>query len=238
MLRWPLVIVGALAVALLIVLGAYELIDASARHSYDVRTSYPGVRALKVDGGEGDVHIVGGQPSGSNVVVFAHITEGLSTPRHEIVRGADGALHLTSSCPRGFDTSCDVSYTVEVPTGVSVNAQSGGGDVDARDLSSTLPLKLSSGDGDVHADGIEAPTVVLHSGNGDVTAVVDRAATHLTASSGNGDVSLSVPNVSYAVHATSGNGDVSDDRLRIDPSSPHRIDADSGNGDVTIVPSR
>lgn len=234
MLRWPLGIVGAVTVVALILVGAFELIDASARHTFDVRTSYAGVRGLQVYGGGGDVHVIGGQPPGSGVVVFAHVTEGLSTPRRQAVRRAGGVLHLSSSCATGLDTNCDVSYTVEVPSGVSVNAQSGSGNVDARNVTSTAPLKLSSGNGDVHADGIQAPTIVLQSANGDVTGVVDKAAAQLTASSGNGDVSLTVPDVSYAVRASSGNGSVSDGNLRIDPSSPRRIDADSGNGDVTI----
>ena len=232
-LRRALSVLGALLLALLIAYGAFELIDLASRHSFDVRASYAGVRSLEVDGDSGDVHLTGA-PAGSEVAVVEHVTEGLSAPRREALRGADGALRLTTSCSIVVNNNCSVSYTIAVPPDVAVNAGSGEGDVDANGLSGTGPLKLSSGNGDVNAIAISAGNVTLESGNGDVNATLDRAPTRLDASSGNGDVTLTVPDTTYAVHASSGNGTVSDATLRTDPSSPRTITASSGNGDVTI----
>jgi len=212
-LRLTLTVLGALLLTFLIACGAWGLSDLAARHSYDVRAGYHGVQSLRVDGGDGDVHLIGA-PSGSNVSVVEHVTEGLSSPRRVAVVGAGGVLRLSASCTVVFSNSCGTSFTIAVPPGVAVDAHSGGGDVDAH--------------------GITASDVTLESGNGDVTATLDQAAVRLQASSGNGDVTLTVPNTTYAVHATSGNGSVSDGTLRIDPSARRTIIATSGNGDVTV----
>jgi len=230
--RRALAVLGGLALVWLIGWCAFELIDFVSRHTSDVSTTYAGVRSLEVDGGTGDVHIDGGA-AGSGVVVIEQVTEGLTTPHRNAVRGAGGTLRLSASCPIGISNYCGVSYTVTVPPGVTVTADSAG-DVDARGLTTTAPLKLSSGDGDIDAIDVTAPVVTLDSGNGDVTATLDRAPTTLNASSGNGDLTLTVPNVTYAVHASSGNGSVSDPTLRIDPNSARSITASSGNGNVTI----
>jgi hypothetical protein len=231
--RLSLTVLGGLLLACLIAYGAFELIDIGSRASFDVSATYGGVRSLEVEGGTGDVHLTAGV-TGSDVIVVEHVIGGLTTPDRQAVRGAGGALRLSSTCPVGISNYCQVSYTIAVPPGVAVDADSAAGDVDARGLSTTAPLKLTSGDGDVTAFDIGAGNVTLDSGNGDVTATLVRAPTRLYASSGNGDVTLTVPNTTYAVHVSSGNGDASDSTLRTDPSSPRTITASSGNGDVTV----
>lgn len=206
-------VLGALFLTFLIACGAYGMSDVASRHAFDVHASYRGVRALQVDGGDGDVHLTAA-PAGSAVTVVEHVTEGLTSPHNQAVLAAGGVLRLSASCSFVLSNSCAASYTISVPPGVAVHAHSGNGDVDAV--------------------GLSAPTVTLQSGNGDVTATFNQAPTRLEASSGNGDVTLTVPNATYAVHATSGNGSVSDGTLRIDPSAPRTITASSGNGDVTI----
>ena len=212
-LRLTLTVGGALLLVFLIACGAYGLSDVAARHAYDVHASYASVQALKVDGGDGDVHLTAA-PAGSAVVVVEHVTEGLTSPHSEAVRASGGVLRLSADCSFVFSNSCGASYTIAVPAGVTVDAHAGGGDVDA--------------------DGISATSITLSSGNGDVNAMLTRPPVRLKASSGNGDVTLTVPNTTYAVHASSGNGNVSDGTLQIDPTAPRTITASSGNGDVTV----
>ena len=52
------------------------------------------------------------------------VTEGLTTPHRNAVRGAGGALRLSASCPIGISNYCGVSYTITVPPGVTVTADS------------------------------------------------------------------------------------------------------------------
>ncbi len=234
LLRVTLTLAAALVAAALVAYGAITLLDLAARHTFDLRITYADVSSLKLDADTGDVHLESWPISGQ-LIVDTHVTEGLWTPRRQSVRNRAGALALSSSCSPVFGTECGADYTISVPAGIAVNASTGDGDLDAQDLSTTAPLRLSSSNGNVTALRIAAGSVSLQSGNGDVTAQLTNPASQLTATSGNGDVTLTVPNTSYAVHASSGDGTVSDQTLRIDPSSPRRISASSGNGDVTIT---
>jgi hypothetical protein len=83
---------------------------------------------------------------------------------------------------------------------------------------------------------LDAPSVKLSTGVGDLTATLARPARTLTASTVAGGMTLTVPDTSYVVHANSGVGHVSYGRLRIDASSPRTIDANSSLGNITITP--
>jgi hypothetical protein len=223
--------------AALVLGGAYSLLDVGARHTFTVRLAYVGVRSLVVVDDTGNVALTGA-PAGGAVVVSERVTQGLSTPRREAVRGSGGVLRLSASCRALLSPECNVSYEIAVPSDIAVAASSGEGDVSARDLVSTARVDLSSGAGDVSAGGVSAPDVRLSSGAGDVQADLLGNLRRLEASSGAGDVSLTVPNAVYHVTATSGAGGVSDQGLRQDPASPRVIIATSGAGDVTIHAAR
>ena len=231
--RILLALIGGLLVIAIVLLGSWTLLDLAARHTFATRSSYRGVTSLKVDSGNGDVHLTGA-PEGSALVVVAHVTEGLTSPRREALRGPAGVLRLNEDCGGIMDMECSVSYDIAVPAGTTVLAGSGAGDVTASGLSTDASVDLHSGAGDVTATAISAPVIKLSSGAGDVEGQLNRVARSLNASSGAGDVTLIVPGASYAVHADSGAGTVSDSGLRIDPSSPLRISATSGAGNVTI----
>lgn len=236
-IRWLLSAIAAALALALVLGGAYTLLDLAARHTFETRSSYSGVRSLIVDASAGDV-VITGAPNASAVQVVEHVSEGLSTPSRQAVREPGGELRLHETCPGLFGTSCDVSYTIAVPNGVEVIASSGAGDVTARDLRTRSIVRLSSGAGDVTAASISAPDVRLSSGAGDIHARLSSPLTRLVASSGAGDVDLTVPNAVYSVAATSGAGTVSDGSVRTDPAAARSIHATSGAGDVTIRVSR
>ena len=231
--RFVLALIGALLVIAMVLLGAWTLLDLTARHTFAARSSFHGVTSLKLDSGSGDIHLTGA-PAGSALVVVEHVTEGLTAPRRKTLRGPGGALQLKQDCAAFMDMECSVSYDITVPAGTAVVAGSGAGDVTASGLSTDGSLDLHSGAGDVTATAITASVIKLSSGAGDVAGQLNHVARTLHASSGAGDVTLAVPNVSYAVDAHSGAGTVSDSDVRIDPSSPLRISATSGAGNVTI----
>jgi hypothetical protein len=214
-MRRFLAIIGAVAVALLVAAGAFNLLALASVHRFSVRSSYTGVTSLKVDSGDGDVHLTGA-PAGSPVVVVAHVTESFTAPHRQVLKPHPGALVVTYDCTANVE--CSVSYDVSVPAGVTIT--------------------VSSGDGNVNATGLQAAHISLDSGNGNVTATLARPASSLSASSGNGDVTLRVPDTTYDLHASSGNSNVSDQTVKVDHSSPRRIEASSGNGDVTVTAAR
>jgi hypothetical protein len=207
--------IGGLFVAAAIAAGAFNLIALAAQHTFSVRTTYAGIDSLRVDSGDGDVHLTAA-PAGSPVVLVAHVTEGFGSPHRHATEPRPGELAIGYSC--GTIVDCSVSYDVSVPAGASVTA--------------------TSGDGDVGATALVSPHVKLESGNGDVNGSFSTPPTSLVASSGDGDVTLTVPNTTYALRATSGNGNVNDQSISIDDHAPRRIVASSGNGDVTVTPGR
>jgi hypothetical protein len=189
--------------------------------------------------------------------VTEHVTRGLTEPDRSVSLLA-GRLRLSSRCSTFFGGECDVRYDVTVPRGVSIVAESGGGDVLAEGLVTDTPLDLSSGAGNVVITDVSAPRLRLDSAAGDVIgsgvhardiratssagdvrlSLTGPAPRSVFADSSAGDVSLSVPDVTYAVRASSSAGSVSDDTLRIDPRSPRTITATSSAGDVRIDVAR
>ena len=210
------IIVGIVVVGLVLI-GAFGILDVSARHSFAVRTAYADVRSLHIDSGSGNVTVTG-ESGARAVVVTAHVTEGLFHPARQ-VRLSGGVLRLNASC-RSYSPNCSVSYDVTVPSGTMVIASSGSGDVRALGLDSGASLQLSSGAGNITATDVRATTIKLSSGAGNITARLSTPAQRLSASSGVGDIHLEVPgSVAYSVDATSGVGHVSDNRISTDPAA-------------------
>lgn len=120
-----------------------------------------------------------------------------------------------------------VNFTVRVPRGVKVAAQSGSGDVRVDGVSAEV--RAASGNGDVSVSTSGGP-VNASSGNGEVS--VTRAAGPVRASSGNGDVVVATTR--GPVSASSGNGDVEVSMDAIE-DLPEDMEFSSGNGTVTVT---
>src|SRR5688500_5276954 len=120
-----------------------------------------------------------------------------------------------------------VNFTVRVPRGVKVAAQSGNGDVRVDGV--TAEVRAASGNGDVSVSTTGGP-VNASSGNGEVS--VTRAAGPVRASSGNGAVVVATTR--GPVSASSGNGDVEVSMDAIE-DVPEDMEFSSGNGTVTVT---
>ncbi len=120
-----------------------------------------------------------------------------------------------------------VNFTVRVPRGVKVAAQSGNGDVRVDGVSAEV--RAASGNGKVSVSTSGGP-VNAASGNGEVS--VTRAAGPVRASSGNGDVVVATTR--GPVSASSGNGDVEVSMDAIE-DVPEDMEFSSGNGTVTVT---
>jgi hypothetical protein len=236
-IRALLTLIGGLVALALVLGGAYDLLDLTARSTFTVQASYAGVRSLVVDSGNGDVHLAGA-PAGSRLRIVEHVTEGLTTPARETASNGARTMQIRSHCAFILSEECNVDYQISVPSGTTVRVSTGAGDITVRNLTSRASLRLSSGAGDIDASASSAPEVNLSSGAGDIHAQLLHPAQQLEASSGAGDIVLTVPNVAYAVTTSSGVGNITDSSLSIDPSSPRRINASAGAGDVPIQASR
>jgi hypothetical protein len=231
--RVVLVVLGAIFTLAVIGIATFLLLDIASQHSFQTSASYANVRTLVVHSGAGDVTLTRA-PAGTALVVKANETEGLFKPKVRSRQAHDGALTLTASCPGQLE--CSVHYSLAVPPDVAVRVSSGFGDINATNLTSATSIQLGTTAGDIHATGLDAPTVKLSTGVGGVTAALTRPPRSLTAKTVAGPLRLTVPDTTYAVHADAGVGHVSDQRLHVDPAAPRTIDATSSLGDITIAP--
>ena len=230
--RVVLVLLGTIVTVGLIGIVAFMFLATAAQHSFTTTARYTNVHALVVHSGAGGVTLTQA-PSGGPLVVRAHETESLFSPKVSQRLAGGGTLTLTASCPGKLH--CSVDYTVAVPQDVAVTVGSGFGAIRATDLSSTTSIQLGTTAGGIHATGLIAPDIRLTTGLGDLTATLAQPARRVRASTVAGALRLTVPNTSYAVHVSSGVGHVSDQGVRVDPRSPRTIDATSSLGDVTIT---
>lgn len=230
--RVILLVLGSILTAAVIAISAFLLLDLAARHSFQTTAAYPDVRTLVVHTGAGDVALTGA-PAGGALIVKAHETEGLFKPKIQTRMASGGVLTVTASCP---GLQCSAHYDLAIPPDVVVKVDSGFGDIKATGLTSTTSIQLGTTAGDIHATGLDAPSVKLSTGVGDLTAALAQPARTLTASTVAGGMTLIVPDTTYVVHANSGVGHVSDQRVRTDASSPRTIDATSSLGNITITP--
>ncbi|MBB6344561.1 DUF4097 family beta strand repeat-containing protein [Nonomuraea muscovyensis] len=193
--------------------------------TYDVTDK---VTALRVEPGSGDAVI--SEYDGRAV----HVTETLgwrgTKPEAEHVVEGD-TLRLSYTCHDG--PSCHVNYRIQVPKGLTVDVESGSGDVTLRSLSGTV--KLSMGSGDVDGNGLTGKRLTADLGSGSMELKYAAAPDDARLETGSGDIMLRVPDGSYAVTTDMGSGDESISVKR-DNASPHKMTIKAGSGDVSVLP--
>ncbi|WP_457028925.1 DUF4097 family beta strand repeat-containing protein [Kitasatospora sp. P5_F3] len=183
------------------------------------------VRVLVVDGGTGDVEVVG---DGAEVRVTERQSYRGSAPEaeHQVV---DGTLTLSYRCP---EDGCGVSYQVRVPAGTVVKVRSGTGNVRLTGL--TGEVEASAGTGGITAERLGGQKVQLTAGTGDVKAGFAVAPADVRVKAGTGSVRVTVPKgEEYAVEAATGTGSV-DVQVPVRTVSERKIVARAATGDVTV----
>lgn len=142
---------------------------------------------------------------------------------------ADGYRQRRNSWRDGW-RSPRVNFTVRIPAGVSLQAETGNGDVAITGAGSDV--KASTGNGRVLISGTTG-RVFAHTGNGRVT--VEDARGPVEATTGNGDVRVSTSD--GPVSARSGNGDIEVSMARIARASEMSFSTGSGRILLTVPAS-
>jgi hypothetical protein len=230
-LRVFLAALGAAVTVVVIGIGALLLLDAVARHTATTTSHYANVRRLIVQTGAGDVTLTAA-PVGDAVVVKTSRTESLFKPKVQVTMTPAGTLMLTARCPNQL--GCGVHYQLSVPQDVAIKVSSGFGDIHANGLTSTSSIQLGTTAGGIDALRLNAPEITLSTGLGGLTADLAEPARRLSATTVAGDVNLTVSDLSYALHVSSGVGHVSDGDVPDDPASPRTITARSSLGNIAI----
>lgn len=205
------------------------------------------VRQVMVAAGAGDITVVGG--ARGTVAITAQLSyHGRAPVLHGMVR--DGRLTLGYQCAAG--AACGASFVLQVPSGITVSARNGAGDVRLAGLAGPVtaidgtgdislsglsgPVRAQDRTGDVSGRGLRSADAALSSGLGDIDVSFTRPPDRLVVTDNLGQVMISVPgSVSYRITAHSNLGTVRASVPRR-AGSPHRITATSRLGDVAIVP--
>ncbi len=220
-MRRPLLVLGSIFTALLLLWGVFTGISALARTEERSAVAFDGKLAtIRVEGSAG-VTLLGGDGAavgGERVVV-----RGLRRPTvSERVEG--DTLVLRADCPNFGGPWCSVRYELTVPRGADIEVDTSGGGVRVEGVDGALELE-SSGGGITVVDA--AGPIDADSSGGGITITGARGA--VTASSSGGGVQL-LDSRSPTVAAASSGGGV---RLEF-VDAPDVVDASSSGGGVTV----
>jgi hypothetical protein len=240
-------VAGALATALTVAFGTFQVVSLLARSTEEATTTFTAVRRLVVDNGAGSIRL---RPSpDATLRIDRRETRGLTTPSYS-ERLANGRLVIEADCagPLGW---CQVQLDIAVPAGVDVDASGSHGSIRADGLDAGLRIRSSGGSitvvgsgpvldlgssgGSVHVEAARATEVKARSSGGSVrvrSAVVPGT---VEARSSGGSVTVEVPDgpTAYRVDATARGGS-SRTQVRTDPTSDRHITAHSSGGSVTV----
>ncbi|GAY10625.1 DUF4097 family beta strand repeat-containing protein [Pseudonocardia sp. N23] len=245
-----LVTLAVLGVLVAAAAGVAQLLG-NAVHSTTVTeaTYTPASPHLAVTTNSGDVSLL---PSTDGAVhVRTQARHGLNRPDLVADAGPTG-LVLDSHCNGFLADFCQVSYTIAVPSTLSVTVSTGVGDIVVRDLDGRVDADTTGGDvlltglggdvtvrtisGDVVGTGLRSGSVLAESTVGDVTVATTTAPTGVTARSTVGDVDVAVPaSRPYRVDTGNGSGQTRI-LLPVDPAATATVSATSDSGDVTVRP--
>jgi hypothetical protein len=142
-------------------------------------------------------------------------------------------LTLSYSCPT--EAICGVTYNVEVPRGMAVQAGSPTGSITLISLAGAVSAQTDAGF--ITATDLSSPSVRLKSNAGGIIAAFSGVPGSVQASTNIGPISITLPgSASYKIdtHTYVGTSNVS---VRKSASSPHLISASSDLGSITISPS-
>jgi hypothetical protein len=177
----------------------------------------------------GSITVTGG---GSGAVVVTEQPSYSKTPPVTTRRVSGTALTLGYSCKTQL--VCSVTYTIKVPRGVAVHAESREGSVTLTSLSGNVTAQTVTGL--VTATGLTSPAAVLKSGAGGIDATFAAVPASVSASTDAGTITITVPgSAAYKVDAHAVVG-VTTDKVRRAASSAHMITAHSDLGSITISP--
>lgn len=207
------------------------------------------VRVLDVTGWGGRVDVLGADVD--DIRITAELGDSLAKPTftHRVV---GDRLEVRTDCRQAFGGPwCKADLRIVVPRDLEVAVRTGDRGVAVRsvdgrvDASSREGLvdaealgggaRLHATNGSVRGIGLRTASVEADSDNGSVRLELAVAPSSAIARSSNGSVDVAVPRTdqAYAVDATSSNGST-DNLVRTDSTSDHRIVAHSGNGSVTV----
>jgi hypothetical protein len=243
-------VIGAVFTVVVLVLGGLTVAGWLGYRTENQTASYStlGVPTIVIETGTGNVTLTAG--AADTVTVSRRLFWSYNKPTSE-ERWEGQTLHVTSDCDHlWIGPGCGIDYTLGVPEGTEVRAQTGTGDISVRNIHGRLQLTTGTGDisvagatqsltldtgtGDINAVELSCDTVHASTGTGDLTLRFTASPDSVVVSTGTGDAHIFVPDEeAYRVVTDSGTGDI-DVGVRRNDASGHAIEARTGTGDIDI----
>lgn len=232
---WLLVGVGATLLVSSVAGGVvWNLLDGGGLSSpVEQRQTYTqAVSEVRFTGGSGDLQVLAGAPAGT-VEVTRRFTRGFPRSEPEVSETWSGeTLDIVADCS-GFLSWCHIDYSIRVPEGTLVTAETGSGDVAVGGSLGTLRAEVGSGN--IDANDLVAAELVASTGSGDIDLDFATPPDRVALDTGSGNVSVRVPpGDAYAVDVTTGSGDQD---VTVDRSSgaTRSIRIETGSGDARVA---
>ncbi|MGW1675300.1 DUF4097 family beta strand repeat-containing protein [Streptomyces sp. NPDC002324] len=211
-------------------LSACDQYDESDTDSYGVDEK---VTSVSVDSGGGDIKVVASDADTVKVTENRKFTDGKRPSTEHYVKGGKLVLKVATDCGGGVGSAeCTVNYTVEMPRGVAVDVDSGGGTVRLDGVSGGVDV--GSGGGEVRAENLAAQSLKASSGGGKIDLAWSKTPVDIDVNAKGGDVTLHVPDSGYEVNASTTMGSEKVEVKEVS-SSERQIKARSWAGDVEVL---
>ncbi|HET6948942.1 MAG TPA: hypothetical protein VFI47_01100 [Acidimicrobiales bacterium] len=246
-------LVGASLVAVpMLLVGCYQVVTLVAQEERVERRTVDaaGLTGVDVEGAPGTVRVIG-VAGATTVEVRSRVRDGLRATGYRVfVRG--DRLVVRSSCPNFGSSWCNVSSTIEVPSGLAVSVHGDGrievsdvqGGVDASTDSSSIVLSrvggavtATSDQGRIEGSDLTADAVVASADQGSIQLAFTVSPRTVEAEADQGSITILLPDqpgVSYATSVGADQGSASAP-IRQDPGSDRAIAAHADQGDVTVA---
>lgn len=234
-----------LALALVPFAGCVVVVDGPGEFNADLVVSeHCGTVAIQLDAG--DVSVV--RADVADVQISWGSTGIADAPSVSATVDEDGVLWLTGDCSQGL--SCGVDVALLVPSGVSLDVQTGSGDVVLSGTNGGARVETGSGDialvcvsgeldlhtgaGDIAGSCLQSEVVTAHTGSGDVALGWTGPVWDAQITAGSGDVVLSVPLGAYDLDLATGSGDLVLIGITPDETADAHLAVTTSSGDVVV----
>ncbi|SEG79789.1 Putative adhesin [Nonomuraea solani] len=199
--------------------------------AYDVNDK---VAALRVETDSGNIEVVESERQGIRVTERLMWRKNKPETSHQV---QGDTLALTFRCPNTWGlgaagTTCDVSYEVEVPKGLRVNATSDSGTLTLRNLSGDLEAQSDSGE--IEAAGLAGKSVTVKNDSGSVELVFTGTPDKVRSTTDSGDISVRVPEGPYNVVAKTDSGDKNVEAAT-DAKATRKIELTTDSGNLEVL---
>ncbi|MET7418502.1 hypothetical protein [Dactylosporangium sp. NPDC005555] len=195
--------------------------EQSATSTFEVKDD---VSVVEVDSAGGAITVKAG--SGPTIKVTETARFKADKPgRKQSVEGGELVLQSTG-CKSG---GCSISYTVEIPSTLSVRLDSAGGAISLAGL--TGIIDVSSDGGALTGEGLAPPELTARTGGGTVQLAMAQAPDRIDLDSGGGDVSLKLTADGYALDVELDGGQQSG-TVKSQATSGHKVHVVTGGGSL------